>query len=108
MYFGPGDMYGTLSILDATCSACMSYFGCAGTDGEYVATASMRSVALTLPSSCTETGHTIWDLTELRSPDGHPPASSAYVTLTNSTTSLRCDRYPLDQCDLALSSCPMP
>jgi len=108
MYFGSGEPDGTLSILDATCTACASYFGCAGTDGEFVPTASSNSLAITMPSSCGESTQTIWQLTELCPPDGYPVGSSAYVTFTYGTSSLRCDRYPLDQCDTSLSACPMP
>ena len=108
MYFGPGDFDGTLSILDATCTSCTSYFGCVGTDGEFAATASLRAVMLTMPSSCGETGHTIWEVTEVCPPDGYPPGSSADVTLLGPTESLRCNRYSLDQCDPTLASCPVP
>ncbi|MBN2191846.1 MAG: hypothetical protein JW751_03440 [Polyangiaceae bacterium] len=108
MYFGTGNQMGTLVILDATCTACMSYFGCAGTDGEYSAAASKYWVALAMPSGCAETDWTIWEVSAVCPPDGYPAGSSAYVTLTDGTTSLRCDRYPLDQCDATLSSCPMP
>ena len=108
VYFGPGDIYATMSILDATCTACTSYFSCTGTDGHYDATESLRSLMLTMPSSCGETDHTIWDLAELCPPDGYPPGSSAHVTLVGPNGPLRCDRYPLDQCDATQSSCPMP
>ena len=108
MYFGPGDLSGTVTILDATCPACTSYFSCTGTDGRFDATASMRAVAVTMPSSCGATGHTIWEVTEICPPQGFPPGSSAYVTLTGGSDSLRCDRYPLDHCDASLSSCAIP
>ncbi len=109
LYFGTNDQQMlTLAILDATCTHCASYFGCAGTDGEYSTAGSMHGVGLAMPSGCAETNWTIWEMTELCPPDGYPPGSSAYVTLTDRITSLRCDRYPLDQCDATLPSCPMP
>ena len=99
---------GALSILDADCPSCTSYFGCAGTDGEYLFGELMGSVIFTTPSSCPEPRRVAWMMTELCPPDGVPPGSLAYATFTDTTGEFRCDLYPSEQCNTALSSCPAP